>query len=120
MKGSLAVLTNTATLTVRRCIGTIALCPWVGPDALKAAVAAQITSGDDAGEPYVLPERAWESLLEADLSRFELRVAELAGGSLDDLATEVLWLCAAPELDHRFGRVFAYLLDSATSCRRRG
>ncbi len=88
-------------------------------DALKAAVAAQIASGADAGEPsseyYVSPERAWESLLEADLRGFEQRVAEVTRRlGLDDLATEVLWLCAAPELDDRYGRVFAYLLDSTT------
>ena len=86
-------------------------------DALKAAVATRIASSDDAGEPSsdysISPDRAWEALLEADLRRFEPRVADLARRlELDDLSTEVLWLCAAPELDEGYGRVFAYLLDS--------
>src|SRR4051794_17008167 len=77
----------------------------------------RIASVDDAAEAlsdyYISPERAWEALLEADLGRFVGRVADVAGRlELDDLSTEVLWVCAAPELDERYGRVFSYLLDS--------
>ena len=83
-------------------------------DALKAAVATRIASEDDAGErSSISPDRAWEALLEGDLRRFERRIADLARRlELDDLSTDVLWVCAAPELDERYGRVFAYLLES--------
>ena len=73
---------------------------------------AQLVAGELSSDYYISPDRAWEALLEADLRRFERRVSDVAGRlELDDLSTEVLWLCAAPELDERYGRVFAYLLD---------
>ena len=85
---------------------------------LRAAVAAQIAAGDESepsSEYYISPERAWESLVDADLSRFEQRVEEAAQRlGLDALSTEVLWLCAAPELDDAYGRVFAFLLDNTS------
>ena len=77
---------------------------------MTAAEASDGTSAD----LYVSPEAAWESLLDADLSAFSERVAEAAELlQLDPLSVEVLWLCAAPELDDRYGRVFAFLLDNA-------
>jgi hypothetical protein len=87
--------------------------------ALEAAVAAQIALGDEAPDVSpdvdVSPEQAWASLHEADLSRFEPRVAEAVRRfGLDALSAQVLWLCLAPELDDRYGRVFAFLLGSTT------
>src|SRR4051812_41765494 len=86
---------------------------------MRAVLAEQMASESGPGElsadVYVSPELAWQSLAEADLGAFSDRVAEAAGRlSLDPLSTEVLWLCAAPELDARFGRVFAYMLDNAS------
>src|SRR4051812_30662844 len=77
---------------------------------LQAALAARITSDHDPDAPsadyYVSPETAWDDLQDADLSPFSARIdraAVLLG--LDLLAVEVLWLCAAPELDDRYGRI---------------
>src|SRR3954447_12159982 len=85
----------------------------------RTAVAAQIASaGDEDAGSDVSPQRAWDALADADVARFAGRVAQTAALlGLDALATDVLWLCAAPEFDNRYGQVFAYLQDDAASRR---
>src|SRR5215211_4958840 len=84
---------------------------------LQAALAARIADAPEEppGDLHVSPDLAWESLVDADLTAFSepvARAAELL--DLDPLSVEVLWLCAAPELDERFGRVFAFMVENAS------
>jgi ATPase family protein associated with various cellular activities (AAA)/winged helix domain-containing protein len=86
---------------------------------LRAAVAARIADGFDPDDPaagvYISAEAAWQDALNADLSAVSQRlreVAELLG--LDAISTRVLAVCATPEIDGRFGRLFAFLHDDMT------
>jgi hypothetical protein len=90
---------------------------WIG-SRLEAAVAARITFlvADDAapGDHSYASELAWEAIQDGDLSPFAERVADAAVRlGLDEASLDVLWLCAAPELDARFARVYSFLLDDA-------
>src|SRR4051812_4742518 len=84
---------------------------------LEAAVAARIVAEPDAqpADRRASPELAWDAVQDADLAAFEGRVGEAAARlGLDELSLDVLWLCAAPELDDRLGHVFGFLLDNAS------
>jgi hypothetical protein len=86
---------------------------------LRIALEAQITAARDADEqpadPSLSPEAAWEALLDAELERYADRVARAAELlDLDPLSVEVLWLCAAPELDDGHGQVFAFMQHDAS------
>src|SRR4051794_4963328 len=86
---------------------------------LRTQLAARITTAHEADQHsadfYVSPEAAWESLLDAQLDACADRLARVAALlKLDPLSVEVLLLCAAPELDDRLGRVFAFMHDNAS------
>jgi hypothetical protein len=91
---------------------------WVN-SRLRAAVAARIASLHEAGDPSagvgVSPELAWDALDETDLEAYAGRLGRAAALlGLDQPALDVLWLCAAPELENGIGLVFGFLLgDSA-------
>jgi hypothetical protein len=86
---------------------------------LRAAVAARIADGYDPDDPaaglYISAQDAWQDALNADLSAVSERLGEVAALlELDAVSTRVLALCATPEIDSRFGRLFAFLHDDTT------
>src|SRR3954453_22412539 len=82
---------------------------------LEAAVAARIASLPET-DASVGVEAAWDAVQDVDLSGFAQRVADAAARlGLDELSLEALWLCAAPELDDRCARVFAFLHGDSQS-----
>jgi ATPase family associated with various cellular activities (AAA) len=88
---------------------------WVS-SRLRAAVATRIALvGEEEATSLragISPELAWDALDEADLGAYEGRLARAAALlALDQTSLDVLWLCAAPELDNRIGLVFGFLLD---------
>ena len=92
---------------------------WVS-SRLRAAVAARIASLNDAGTMSVgagiSPELAWDALHEADLATYAGRLARAAVLlDLDQPSLDVLWLCAAPELDDGIGLLFGFLLGDAAA-----
>ena len=82
---------------------------------LQAAVGARVASpgaADARSGSGLSSEVAWEALEDADLTPFADWVGAAASRlDLDQPSLDVLWLCAAPELDARFARVYAFLLE---------
>ena len=73
-------------------------------------MAARIAALSDDGDGFAA-ELAWDAVQDADLSTFAEPVDRAARRlDLDELSVDVLWLCAAPELDGRFGDAFGFLL----------
>jgi AAA+ superfamily predicted ATPase len=70
---------------------------------------------DSAAGFYISDEIALRYASVADASEFDSRIAEAGGRlGLDTLETAVLVLCAAPELDPRYSKVFGFLHDDVT------
>jgi hypothetical protein len=86
---------------------------------VRAAVHAVAGSDPNPADPfrglYVSDDLALSLAAGGDLRELDDRLAlacERLG--LDALAAAVLGLCAAPELDPRYGRLYAYLQDDVT------
>ena len=97
--------------------------PAVGFAFLDARIRAhveQAASGDpNPGDPlrglYISDEQALALAADGGAENADARLADAAARlGLDALDTAVLGLCAAPELDPRYGRLFAYLHDDVT------
>ena len=85
---------------------------------VRAAVEAAIAEDPNPADPlrglYISDEQAL-SLAAEGATPADAQLAEAAARlRLDALDTAVLGLCAAPELDPRYGRLFAYLHDDVT------
>ena len=85
---------------------------------VRAAVEAAIAEDPNPADPlrglYISDEQAL-SLAAEGATPADAQLAEAAVRlRLDALDTAVLGLCAAPELDPRYGRLFAYLHDDVT------
>ena len=83
--------------------------------AVRAAVASDESPDDALRGLYISDEKALalaeeEAVLDVD-SRLAVAAERLG---LDALDTAVLAICAAPELDPRFGRLYSYLHDDVT------
>jgi hypothetical protein len=83
---------------------------------LQRRVEQAIERGQDVGSPragmHIDDESAFRLLREAEAAPLDVRLAEAAERlGLDPLERAVLAVCAAPEVDPRFGRVFSYLHD---------
>jgi hypothetical protein len=86
---------------------------------LRDAVALVASTDPNPADPfrglYITDEAAREDAAALDGSAVDARLAEVAGRlGLDALDCELLALCAAPELDPRYGRLVAYLHDDVT------
>ncbi len=83
--------------------------------AVQAAVAAGNDPNDSLRGLYISDEQAMAMAAEpgtpSPSARLEEAVARLG---LDALDSSVLALCAAPELEPRYGRLYAYLQDDVT------
>src|SRR3954447_23769219 len=97
--------------------------PVVGFAFLDARIRAhveQAASGDpNPGDPlrglYISDEQALALAADGGAENADARLADAAARlGLDALDTAVLGLVAAPELDPRYGRLFAYLHDDVT------
>ena len=97
--------------------------PAVGFAFLDARIRAhveQAASGDpNPGDPlrglYISDDQALALAADGGAENADARLADAAARlGLDALDTAVLGLCAAPELDPRYGRLFAYLHDDVT------
>ncbi len=97
--------------------------PAVGFAFLDARIRAhveQAASGDpNPGDPlrglYISDEQALALAADGGAENADARLADAATRlELDALDTAVLGLAAAPELDPRYGRLFAYLHDDVT------
>src|SRR3954469_6165741 len=97
--------------------------PVVGFAFLDARIRAhveQAASGDpNPGDPlrglYISDEQALALAADGGAENADARLADAAARlGLDALDTAVLGLAAAPELDPRYGRLFAYLHDDVT------
>src|SRR3954454_13410559 len=97
--------------------------PVVGFAFLDARIRAhveQAASGDpNPGDPlrglYISDEQALALAADGGAENADARLADAATRlGLDALDTAVLGLAAAPELDPRYGRLFAYLHDDVT------
>ncbi len=97
--------------------------PAVGFAFLDARIRAhveQAASGDpNPGDPlrglYISDEQALALAADGGAENADARLADAAARlGLDALDTAVLGLAAAPELDPRYGRLFAYLHDDVT------
>jgi ATPase family associated with various cellular activities (AAA) len=97
--------------------------PAVGFAFLDARIRAhveQAASGDpNPGDPlrglYISDEQALALAADGGAENADARLADAATRlGLDALDTAVLGLAAAPELDPRYGRLFAYLHDDVT------
>ncbi len=97
--------------------------PVVGFAFLDARIRAhveQAASGDpNPGDPlrglYISDEQALALAADGGAENADARLADAAARlELDALDTAVLGLAAAPELDPRYGRLFAYLHDDVT------
>ena len=83
--------------------------------AVEAAVAADPDPGDALRGLYISDEQALETAASAgagDPGRRLAAAAERLG--LDELDSAVLGVCAGPDLDPRYGRLYAYLHDDVT------
>src|SRR6202012_3051508 len=84
-------------------------------DAGQAAAAAGHGPDDSLRGPYTSDEQAVALSTgpgpAPPAARFEEAARDLR---LDALDSSVLALCAAPELDRRYGRLYAYLQDDVT------
>jgi hypothetical protein len=89
-------------------------------DARLRASVAQAAAGDpNPGDPlrglYISDDQALALAEGAGGEDADARLADAASRlGLDALDTAALGLCAAPELDPRYGRLFAYLHDDVT------
>ena len=86
---------------------------------LRAAVEASIEAGRDPNDAtagfYISDELALRYARVADATALDGRLSDAAARlGLDPLETAVLGLCSAPELDPRYGKVFAFLHDDVT------
>lgn len=86
---------------------------------LRAAVEEAVQGDANPSDPlrglYISDEQALSLAGEAGDTGADDRLAEAARRlGLDALDTAVLGTCAAPELDPRYGRLFAYLHDDVT------
>lgn len=83
--------------------------------AIEQAVAGDPNPTDPLRGLYISDEQALTLAAEADALSVDARLSEVAARlGLDALDTAVLGLCAAPELDPGYGRLFAYLHDDVT------
>lgn len=95
---------------------------WVG-DLLRAAVGRVAATELDPTDPfrglYVSDDAAVVAAAEADGAALGDRVEVLAraAGIDDQLDVAILALCAAPDLDARFGRLLGYLHDDVARSR---
>src|SRR5687768_1883594 len=85
---------------------------------IRAAVMEAASGDANPSDPlrglYISDDQA-VALAETTGPDLEARLAETAQRlGLDALDTAVLALCAAPEIDPRYGRLFAYLHDDVT------
>ena len=86
---------------------------------LRASVEKLIEAGHDPADPmagyYVSSERAREYADAIDSSVLDARLEQAARQlGLDELGASVLAVCAAPELDTAYMRVFGFLHDDVT------
>ncbi len=86
---------------------------------LRAAVQSAVAHGNDPNDSlrglYITDEQAIALSSDSGLAPPALKFEEAAGRlGLDALDRSVLALCAAPELDPRYGRLYAYLQDDVT------
>ncbi|HYZ80867.1 MAG TPA: ATP-binding protein [Solirubrobacteraceae bacterium] len=86
---------------------------------VQAAVHAAVAAGNDPNDSlrglYISDEQAMAMAAEPGPPSLGSRLEEAVGRlGLDALDSSVLALCAAPELQPRYGRLYAYLQDDVT------
>ncbi|MGZ4313267.1 MAG: hypothetical protein ACXVR1_14295, partial [Solirubrobacteraceae bacterium] len=86
---------------------------------VQAAVQAAVAAGNDPNDSlrglYISDEQAMAMAAEPGPPSPGVRLEEAVGRlGLDALDSSVLALCAAPELQPRYGRLYAYLQDDVT------